>query len=118
MENQSTFNQEPLFQTQNFQESLPNATAVLILGILSIAGCFCYGLTGIVLGIIAIVLAVKAKKLYEQNPGRYTEASFKNMNAGKVCAIIGLSLSAMYLITLLIYIFIIGTALTGLFYGL
>lgn len=95
---------------QQFQVSkpLPNATTVLVLGILSIVFCFCYGLIGLILGIIAIVLASKDKKLYTANPGEYTEGSYKNLNAGRICAIIGLILSALYLIYVIVLIGIVG----------
>ena len=59
---------------------LPNATAVLVLGILSIVTCFCYGIIGIILGIVALILAKSATKLYVSSPGQYTEGSFKNGN--------------------------------------
>ncbi|MBI2279909.1 MAG: hypothetical protein HYU68_04370 [Bacteroidetes bacterium] len=101
-------------QQINSQQVLPNATGVLVLGILSIVFCFCYGVIGIVLGIIAIVLANKANKLYLENPTNYSESSYKNMKAGKVCAIIGLCLSSLYLIVVIIYISIVGAALTAL----
>jgi len=89
--------------SQNFNpvKSLPNATAVLVLGILSIVMCFAYGIVGLILGIIALVLHKKDKAIYNSNPNGY-EASFKNSQAGNVCAIIGVSLSALYII------FIIG----------
>ncbi|OFY87960.1 MAG: hypothetical protein A3F72_09315 [Bacteroidetes bacterium RIFCSPLOWO2_12_FULL_35_15] len=93
---------------------MPNATAVLVLGIISIVGCFCYGIIGLILGIIAIVLAGKAAKLYQANPEMYSESSFKNMKAGKICAIIGLCLSAVYFIIIIIYIAILGTVLTAM----
>lgn len=117
MENQATPNQESVnqqFSQQFGQQQLPNSTAVLVLGIISIVGCFCYGIIGLILGIIALVLSGKAKKLYESNPGMYTEASFKNMKAGRVCAIIGLCLSACYLIFFIVYIAIIGSVISGL----
>ncbi len=121
MENQGPQNQENInkqfdqqFGQQFGQQQLPNATAVLVLGIISIVGCFCYGIVGLVLGIIAVVLAGKATKLYQANPSAYTESSFKNMKAGKVCGIIGLCLSAAYFIFLIIYIVAIGAALSTL----
>ena len=101
-------------QSINYKQDLPNATGVLVMGILSIVFCFCYGLIGLVLGIIAIVLANKANRLYLENPTAYTESSYKNMKAGKVCAIIGLCLSSLYLVIFIIYISIIGTFLTAL----
>ncbi len=78
------------------QQPLPNATGVLVLGILSIVFCFCYGVIGIILAIIALVMASKAKKLYIESPESYTVGSYKNVNAGRICAIIGLILSVIY----------------------
>ncbi len=117
MENQGTPNQENVnqqFNQQFGQQQLPNATAVLVLGIISIVGCFCYGIIGLILGIIALVMSGKAKKMYADNPGLYTESSYKNMKAGRVCAIVGLCLSACYLIFFIIYIAIIGTVISGM----
>ena len=97
------------------QQMLPNSTAVLVLGILSIAVCWCYGLFGITMGIIALVLSGKAKALYNENPEKYTQASYKNMSAGRVCAIIGTSLSAIYVAIIIIYVMIVGAAIGTLF---
>jgi len=105
--------------TQNVQpavqQQLPNSTAVLVLGILSIAICWCYGLFGITMGIIALVLAGKARTLYNANPEQYTMGSYKNMNAGRICAIIGTILSSLYLVFIIIYLLVIGAALGTLF---
>ena len=93
---------------------LPNATAILVLGICSLALCWCcYGffLAALILSIIALVLANKAKVLYDQNPELYTESSFKNMKAGRTCAIIGLCISGAVLLIMIIYILIAGIAL-------
>lgn len=97
---------------QNFggQQILPNSVGVLVLGILSIVLCWCYGIVSIILGIIAIVLANGAQKLYAQNPDAYTLSSFKNMKAGKICAIIGLSLSALYIVYIIVMLIMVGTA--------
>ena len=115
METQGTPNQENINQqfSQQFgqqfgQQPLPNATGVLVLGIISIVGCFCYGIVGIITGIIALVLAGKAIKLYNANPTLYTEASYKNLKAGKVCGIIGLSLSSIFFIIVIIEIIAFG----------
>jgi hypothetical protein len=99
----------------NVQQQLPNATAVLVLGILSIAICWCYGLFGITMGIIALILSGKARNLYNENPEKYTASSYKNMNAGRVCAIIGTALSSLYLIIILIYLLVVGAAIGTLF---
>ena len=76
---------------------LPNATVVLVLGIVSIVTCCCYGVVGIICGIISLVLAKSATTLYVSNPEKYTEGSYKNMTAGKICAWVGIILSALYL---------------------
>lgn len=92
------------------QQPLPNATTVLVLGILSIVLCLCYGIIGLILGIIALVLAKKGKQLYAESPGVFTEASFKNLNAGKICAVIGLSLSTLYLLFYVVLIIAFGVS--------
>ena len=55
MENTTT---QPQNVQQTVQQPLPNSTAVLVLGILSIAICWCYGLFGVTMGIIALVFGV------------------------------------------------------------
>ncbi|MEO6539996.1 MAG: CCC motif membrane protein [Ferruginibacter sp.] len=79
---------------------LPNATATLVLGILSIFVCF-------ICGIVALVISNKDLAMYKANPEWYSESSYSNLKAGRICAIIGLSLVALFLI---IYIFIIAFA--------
>jgi len=92
---------------------LPNATVILVLGIVSIVGCCCsYGIIGIVCAIIALVLAKTATNLYVSDPGKFTESSYKNMNAGKICAWIGLIPSILCLIFMIWLIAVIG--ITGL----
>ena len=81
-------------QQPHFQQPLPNATSVLVLVILSIVVCF-------ITGIIALVMSKKDMALYAANPGAYTEASYKNIKAGRICAIIGIVLQG---IGILIYI--------------
>lgn len=76
------------------KRTLPNATAVLVLGILSILTCCCYGIIGLTLGIIALVLANKDMKLYRESPELYS--NYQNLNIGKILAIIGVVLSAIY----------------------
>ena len=90
---------------------LPNATVILVLGIISIVGCCCsYGILGIICGIIALVMAKTATNLYASDPGRYTEGSYKNMNAGKICAWIGLIPSILSVIAMIWLIATIGIA--------
>ncbi len=91
-------------------ESLPNATSVLVLGIASILTCFCYGLPGIICGIIALILASKDNRAYKANPTRYTPGSHSNVVGGKVCAIIGLIFSALFFLVFVFLIAIFGWA--------
>lgn len=112
-----SFNQGTPFPPQggaNFgfggmQLALPNATAVLVLGILSIVTCCCfYGLISLVLAIIALVLSKKDITLYLSNAGMYTEGSYKNLKAGRVCAVIGLVFSSIIIIGCIIFIATFG----------
>ena len=75
---------------------LPNANAVLILGILSIPMCTCYGILGLIFGLIALDLAAKDRKLYLQNPDLYT--NYENLKVGRVLAIVGTTISALVLV--------------------
>jgi hypothetical protein len=93
------------------QQSLPNATAVLVLGIISIVTCFCYGIPGLVCGIIALMLSNKDLKLYNAMPDLYTSDSYKNLKAGRVCAIVGTILSGIYVLIILLYVILIGTVI-------
>jgi uncharacterized membrane protein YuzA (DUF378 family) len=86
------------------KRKLPNATAVLILGIFSILTCCCYGVVGLALGIVALVLAKKDIALYKADPELYSD--YSNLNTGRILAIIGIVLSAIYLlITLFSFVF-------------
>ena len=106
------------------QEALPNSTAILILGIASIVTCCCWGIPGVICGIICLILVKKANELINLNPNKYTEASQKNLNAGKICGIIGLILSILYAIyTIVSFILqiaygtmMIGSGYPGLYY--
>lgn len=90
---------------------LPNATATLVLGIVSIlTGCFCYGL-GLIPGIIALVISAKDRKAYRENPDMYD--GYGNLNAGRITAIIGIVLSVLMFLFFIVYIIILGNA--GLF---
>jgi hypothetical protein len=103
--------QQPQTQSPAIQPPLPNATAALVLGILSIPTCWCYGIIGLILGIIGLILGNKALELYKSSPDVYSASSYKNASAGKICAIIGLILSAIYLI----FIILLLTIWTELF---
>ncbi len=89
---------------------LPNSTAILVLGIVSIVGVLCtQGLLGIILGIIGLVLSGTPMRMYKENPDAYTEASIKNLKAGRICSIIGVSLGGALLLLVMLLI-ILGLA--------
>ena len=83
---------------------LPNATAVLVLGICSIVfACF---FVGFVIGIIGIVLSSKPRKMYKANPELYDGSG--QVNAGFICSIIGTCLGVVYVIYWLVVVAILG----------
>lgn len=96
------------FNNSGIQQNLPNATGVLVLGILSIILCWCYGVVGIILGVIALILAGSAKKAYNMNPSLYTPNSFNNVKIGRICAIIGLVLNLLFVIYIVVVIAYFG----------
>jgi M penetrans paralogue family 26 len=102
---------QSIFQTASNapKQDLPNATAVLVLGIISIVGCICYGVIGLICGVIALVLAKKDITAYNLDPTRYTESSYNNLKAGRVCGIIGLSLSALFLAIIIVEFIFLGS---------
>lgn len=79
------------------RQKLVNSSGILTLGILSIIFA---GGVGIILGIIALSMAGPAMRESKAHPEKYTEASIKNANAGKVCAIIGVSIAALVILFL------------------
>lgn len=84
-------------------ETLPNATASMVLGILSIVlGC---NPVGIILGPIGMSKARKAFAIDEQYPGYYTGQGMAK--AGKITSIIGLILGILGTIFWIVYILFI-----------
>lgn len=102
------------FNNQFVQLPVPNSAAVLVLGIISIALCWCYGIVALTCGIIALVLSNKGIQFYKANPNAYTLSSYNNLKAGRVCAIIGLCLSALMLVYIIIVFAFIGAAFSAL----
>ncbi len=108
MENTNQPQNENIFS--NPKTPLPNATAVLVLGICSIVfSCF---FVGAILGIIGMVLGSKGKKIYRASPAIYD--GFSQLNAGYIMSIIGTCLGGLYLIYWIIWVAILGTAMTGI----
>ena len=69
-------------------ERLPNATLVLVLGIISIITCICYG-QGLILGIVNLVLARNTSRMYQAQPERYT--GHRDVKVGRILSIIVLA---------------------------
>ena len=78
-------NRDYLTNPHNSAAQLPNATATLVLGILSIVVC-------LICGIVALVISNKDVSMYRANPELYSEASYNNIKAGRICSIIGICL--------------------------
>jgi len=88
------------------KETLPNSTAVLVLGICSIIfGCF---FVGLILGIIGLNMAGKGRKMYNANPELYD--GYGALNAGWIMSIIGTILGGLYTIYWIIVVAILGGA--------
>jgi hypothetical protein len=100
--------QQDFISSGNQQANLPNATAALVLGIISIVGAFCYGVVGVICGIIGLVLANKDRKLYQATPELYSSSSYSSSNAGRTCSIIGLVLGGLFLLLIIFYFLIFG----------
>lgn len=88
------------------KRELPNSTLILVFGILSIIGCCCYGVAGVVFGIIALVMSKKAIEMYNAEPELYT--GYNNVKTGRILAIIGLVLSALSLLSTIAVILFYG----------
>lgn len=106
-------NENNIETSQNETENVPYSTSVLVLGICSIVTCGCYGLPGLVCGIVALVQSKIGLTAYEENPSVYKEGSLKNLKAGKTCATIGVILCSIYFIIILGYFITMGTLFFG-----
>ena len=101
--------------------AVPNSQGILILGIFSLVITVCCGGLGfvsLVLGIVAVAMSAKAIQSYEQNPNAYLEGSFKNINAGRICGIIGICLNGLIILAGLIYLLVVGASLATIFSSL
>lgn len=85
------------------KQTLPNSTLVLVMGILSIITCLCYGIPGLIIGVIGLILANSSIKKYNLSPDSYL--GYGNLKAGKIMSVIGIILSV---ITIAFYVGIIA----------
>ncbi|MBL0144495.1 MAG: DUF4190 domain-containing protein [Chitinophagaceae bacterium] len=95
----------------NQQTNLPNATASLVLGIISIVTSICYvsALIGVICGVIGLVLGNKDRAMYQSSPDFYTSTSHSQSNAGRTCSIIGLVLAGLWLLFLIAMFIFVGS---------
>lgn len=90
----------------NSRKPLPNASTVLVLGILSLVlSC---GI-GLILGIIGLLQARESKNMYEENPALWE--NFGTLNAGRIMCIIGICINGLAIAVFLVYFVIIGAVL-------
>ena len=103
----------------NPKQDLPNATTILVLGILSLVFCWCYGIIGLILGIITVVMANGQRKNYLASPDVYTESSYKNVNSGRICGIIAICIASfIFVFWILILMGVMAIGLGALSCGL
>ncbi len=76
------------------KEKLPQSQSALVLGILSIiTACCCWGILGVILGLIGLNNANKAIKIHNEDPDLYD--GINNANTGRTTAIIGIILGSL-----------------------
>jgi len=88
------------------RQQLPNSTLILVFGILSIVGCCCWGIVGLIFGIVALVMSKKATELYNADPHMYI--GYQNVKTGRILAIIGIVLSTLVLVSQIAMLVIYG----------
>jgi len=88
------------------EQKLPNVTAIIVLGIASIVLCWCYGVLGLILAIVGLVLAASSKKVYLQNPENYSD--YGTLKTAKIIAIVGLVMNVIFLLLMVWVVSVIG----------
>lgn len=88
------------------KQQLPNATLTLVFGILSLVTFCCYGIFGILFGLLALILGNIALKKFKQDPELYTGEG--NAKIGRVLGIIGLVLGLLVIAFFIWVISIVG----------
>jgi len=74
------------------QSKIPMANTTLVLAIVSVVGCVFYGIPGVILALIAILLHKRVKNVYKTDTGIYQQ-SYNTARAGWIIAIISLVIS-------------------------
>jgi len=73
------------------KQKLPNETIIIVLGVVSILMSCCCAFFGFIPGIIGLILANNAIKLYNRNPEQYE--GLGNAKTGKIINVIGIVLA-------------------------
>ncbi|MAO46606.1 MAG: hypothetical protein CL823_05585 [Crocinitomicaceae bacterium] len=94
-------------------QKLPNATTVLILGIVSFLLWCCCCITfpihiGIITAVIGIVLANKSEKIYKADPSNYS--NYNHLTIGRILCIVSLVIMLLHTIYTIIVLVIYGGA--------
>lgn len=100
---------------QNHKDAnLNNAVGALILGILSILTCICYGFIGLILAIVGLVISKGDNQKVQNNPDvLYANAGV--LKAGRILCIIGLIFNILMLLYFIIVIVFVGMDELGAF---
>lgn len=77
------------------EQKLPNATIAIVLSILGLLCCCFYGVPGLILGGIALILVNQDEKKYRAQPENYT--NYSTVKTAKILAIIAIVLGAIWL---------------------
>lgn len=81
------------------------AVASMVLGILSLIGCLFYGVPGLICGIVAVVMAKKAREAVRV--GEAPAFSLDFAKAGRICGWIGISLSVLFFLLIIGYLVLV-----------
>ena len=83
-----------------YKEKLPYSQSALILGVSSIiTACCCWGIPGIVLGVIGLYNANKSMAIYDEDPGQFD--GINNAQTGRTTSIIGIIFGLLVMIWLM-----------------
>lgn len=88
------------------EQKLPNVTIILVLGIASILLCWCYGILGLILSVVGLILAMNSTKTYKESPEDYT--NYGALKTAKLINIIGLVLNILFILFIAGFIALIG----------
>ena len=90
-----------------YKERLPHSQSALVLGISSIVtACCCWGVIGLIIGIIGLIESNKAIAIYSESPESFD--GINNAETGRTTSIIGIVIGAISLLWM-IYMYTSGS---------